>query len=177
MNTRIITGTGLLLALALLSQSLRLIIPLPNMVSMFLIGSLVGLCMLVAAMRYGLASGLGIAWATPVIAFMQAMLPFAPFVPLVALGNTVFVILGYLLKNQSVWLQALVCSVAKCVVLYCSFALLFVGFAVLFVGFAVPYLIGRAVLFKMSWPQIVTGTLAVVGARLLLNHSSLGGNK
>lgn len=98
MNTRIITGTGLLLALALLSQSLRLIIPLPNMVSMFLIGSLVGLCMLVAAMRYGLASGLGIAWATPVIAFMQAMLPFAPFVPLVALGNTVFVILGYLLK-------------------------------------------------------------------------------
>ncbi|VYT98622.1 Uncharacterised protein [Veillonella ratti] len=170
MNTRIITGTGLLLALALLSQSLRLIIPLPNMVSMFLIGSLVGLCMLVAAMRYGLASGLGIAWATPVIAFMQAMLPFAPFVPLVALGNTVFVILGYLLKNQSVWLQALVCSVAKCVVLYCSFGLLFVGFAV-------PYPIGRAVLFMMSWPQIVTGTLAVVGARFLLNHSSLGGNK
>lgn len=170
MNTRIITGTGLLLALALLSQSLRLIIPLPNMVSMFLIGSLVGLCMLVAAMRYGLASGLGIAWATPVIAFMQAMLPFAPFVPLVALGNTVFVILGYLLKNQSVWLQALVCSVAKCVVLYCSFALLSVGFAV-------PYPIGRAVLFMMSWPQIVTGTLAVVGARFLLNHSSLGGNK
>lgn len=158
------------MALALLSQSLRLIIPLPNMVSMFLIGSLVGLCMLVAAMRYGLASGLGIAWATPVIAFMQAMLPFAPFVPLVALGNTVFVILGYLLKNQSVWLQALVCSVAKCVVLYCSFALLSVGFAV-------PYPIGRAVLFMMSWPQIVTGTLAVVGARFLLNHSSLGGNK
>lgn len=109
------------MALALLSQSLRLIIPLPNMVSMFLIGSLVGLCMLVAAMRYGLASGLGIAWATPVIAFMQAMLPFAPFVPLVALGNTVFVILGYLLKNQSVWLQALVCSVAKCVVFILQF--------------------------------------------------------
>ena len=48
---------------------------------------------------------------------------------------------------------------------------------VLFVGFAVPYPIGRAVLFMMSWPQIVTGTLAVVGARFLLNHSSLGGNK
>ena len=61
MNTRIITGTGLLLALALLSQSLRLIIPLPNMVSMFLIGSLVGLCMLLAAMRYGVVSGLVIA--------------------------------------------------------------------------------------------------------------------
>jgi len=159
-----------LLALALLSQSLRLIIPLPNMVSMFLIGSLVGLCMLVATMRYGVVSGLIIAWATPVIAFMQAMLPFAPFVPLVAVGNTVFVVLGYLLRNQSVWLQAAVCSVAKCAVLYCSFALLFVSFAV-------PYPVAKAVLFMMSWPQIVTGTLAVVGARYLLNHSSLGANK
>lgn len=107
------------MALALLSQSLRLIIPLPNMVSMFLIGSLVGLCMLVAAMRYGLASGLGIAWATPVIAFMQAMLPFAPFVPLVALGNTVFVILGYLLKNQSVWLQALCGQMRRFILQFC----------------------------------------------------------
>lgn len=151
------------MALALISQSLRLIIPLPNMVSMFLIGSLVGLCMLVATMRYGLVSGLVIAWATPVIAFMQSMLPFAPFVPLVAIGNSVFVVLGHLLRNQAVWLQAALCSVAKCVVLYCSFALLFVGFAV-------PYPIERAILFMMSWPQIVTGTLAVIGARFLMNH-------
>ena len=130
MNTRIITGTGLLLALALLSQSLRLIIPLPNMVSMFLIGSLVGLCMLLAAMRYGVVSGLVIAWVTPIIAFMQSMLPFAPFVPIVAIGNSVFVVLGFLLRNQSLWLQTAVCSVAKCVVLYCSFALLFMSFAI-----------------------------------------------
>ena len=160
MNTRIITGTGLLLALALLSQSLRLIIPLPNMVSMFLIGSLVGLCMLLAAMRYGVVSGLVIAWVTPIIAFMQSMLPFAPFVPIVAIGNSVFVVLGFLLRNQSLWLQTAVCSVAKCVVLYCSFA--------------IPYPIAKAVLFMMSWPQIVTGTLAVIGARFLMSHGSIG---
>lgn len=167
MNTRIITGTGLLLALALLSQSLRLIIPLPNMVSMFLIGSLVGLCMLLAAMRYGVVSGLVIAWVTPIIAFMQSMLPFAPFVPIVAIGNSVFVVLGFLLRNQSLWLQTAVCSVAKCVLLYCSFALLFMSFAI-------PYPIAKAVLFMMSWPQIVTGTLAVIGARFLMSHGSIG---
>ena len=167
MNTRIITGTGLLLALALLSQSLRLIIPLPNMVSMFLIGSLVGLCMLLAAMRYGVVSGLVIAWVTPIIAFMQSMLPFAPFVPIVAIGNSVFVVLGFLLRNQSLWLQTAVCSVAKCVVLYCSFALLFMSCAI-------PYPIAKAVLFMMSWPQIVTGTLAVIGARFLMSYGSIG---
>lgn len=155
------------MALALLSQSLRLIIPLPNMVSMFLIGSLVGLCMLIATMRYGIVSGLIIAWATPIIAFMQSMLPFVPFIPLVAVGNSVFVILGYLLRSQAIWLQAAVCSVAKCVVLYCSFALLFVGFAV-------PYPIAKAVLFMMSWPQIVTGVLAVVGARFILSRTYIG---
>ena len=40
MSTKSITGTGLLLAVALLAQSLRLIFPfIPNQVSMFLIGS------------------------------------------------------------------------------------------------------------------------------------------
>ena len=39
MSTKSITGTGLLLAVALLAQSLRLIFPfIPNQVSMFLIG-------------------------------------------------------------------------------------------------------------------------------------------
>ena len=41
MSTKSITGTGLLLAVALLAQSLRLIFPfIPNQVSMFLIGSI-----------------------------------------------------------------------------------------------------------------------------------------
>ena len=41
MSTKSITGTGLLLAVALLAQSLRLMFPfIPNQVSMFLIGSI-----------------------------------------------------------------------------------------------------------------------------------------
>lgn len=43
MDLRTLTGTALLLAVALLSQSLRLILPVPPIASMFLIGSLVGL--------------------------------------------------------------------------------------------------------------------------------------
>ena len=41
MSTKSITGTGLLLAVALLAQSLRLMFPfIPNQISMFLIGSI-----------------------------------------------------------------------------------------------------------------------------------------
>lgn len=165
MELRTLTGTALLLAVALLSQSLRFILPVPPMISMFLIGSLVGLSMLVATMRYGAVSGLVIAWVTPVIAFMQSMLPFAPFIPLVGIGNSVFVILGRLLQNQPVWLQTFVCSVAKGVVLYGSFSLLFMGFSV-------PYPIEKAVLLTMSWPQLITGAIAVMGARFLLNRKA-----
>lgn len=165
MDLRTLTGTALLLAVALLSQSLRLILPVPPIASMFLIGSLVGLAMLLATLRYGVISGLVIAWVTPVIAFMQSMLPFAPFIPLVGIGNTVFVLLGRLCQHQPVWLQTFVCSVTKGVVLYGSFSLLFIGFSV-------PYPIEKAVLMMMSWPQLITSAIAVLGTRFLLNRKA-----
>ena len=54
MSTKSITGTGLLLAVALLAQSLRLIFPfIPNQVSMFLIGSITSATFVLATWRYG----------------------------------------------------------------------------------------------------------------------------
>ena len=51
MSTKSITGTGLLLAVALLAQSLRLIFPfIPNQVSMFLIGSITSATFVLANM-------------------------------------------------------------------------------------------------------------------------------
>ena len=53
MSTKSITGTGLLLAVALLAQSLRLIFPfIPNQVSMFLIGSITSATFVLATWRY-----------------------------------------------------------------------------------------------------------------------------
>ena len=76
MSTKSITGTGLLLAVALLAQSLRLIFPfIPNQVSMFLIGSITSATFVLATWRYGWKNGLVIAWIAPVVAHLQGMLP------------------------------------------------------------------------------------------------------
>ena len=69
MSTKSLTGTGLLLAVALLAQSLRLIFPfIPNQVSMFLIGSITSATFVLATWRYGWKNGLVIAWIAPVVA-------------------------------------------------------------------------------------------------------------
>ena len=58
MSTKSLTGTGLLLAVALLAQSLRLIFPfIPNQVSMFLIGSITSATFVLATWRYGWRNG------------------------------------------------------------------------------------------------------------------------
>ena len=53
MSTKSITGTGLLLAVALLAQSLRLMFPfIPNQVSMFLIGSITSATFVLAEVEH-----------------------------------------------------------------------------------------------------------------------------
>ena len=90
MKIRDLTGTALLLAITLLSQSLRLWVPLPMMTSMFIIGSLVGTCMILATWKYGLWAGISIAVVAPVVAFLQGMLKLIPLLPVVALGSILF---------------------------------------------------------------------------------------
>jgi len=77
-QTRTITRTALLLASTLILQSLRLVLPLPPQTSMFLIGSLVNLCFVLAVLKIGWKSGLLIALVTPVFAYVEGMLPFLP---------------------------------------------------------------------------------------------------
>lgn len=163
MSIKTLTGTALLLALALVSQSLRMIIPLPNTVSMFLIGTLVGICLVMATMRYGTGSGVIIACVTPVVAFLQGMLLMMPFIPVVAMGNIVFVLLAYALGRQSVIWQAILCALGKT-------AVLFGGFSLLFMAIAVPATVEKAILFVMSWPQLVTGFLAILITRLIIRR-------
>lgn len=90
-NTVTITGTALLLAIALLSQSMRLIIPISPLVSLFLVGTLVSATLYIGTVRYGAKSGLLISWATPLVAFMQGFLPIILFIPIVAIGNSIYV--------------------------------------------------------------------------------------
>lgn len=163
MKPELITGTGLLLALAIISQSLRLFIPISPLISMFVIGTLVSTCLLVALWRYGFKSALIIAWVTPVVAFFQGFLPIIFFVPIVGLGNTAYIwaVDYWMEKNKHYALGGAVMGK--------TLALLG-GFITLFAMIPVPITVQKAIFVAMSWPQLVTGTLGFFLAKLVVER-------
>ncbi len=163
MRLSAMTGTALLLSMALLSQGIRMIVPVSPAISMFIVGTLVGACTLFATFRYGFVYGLFIACITPWVAFMQGMLVYLPFVPVVALGSSLFVLTAYIMEKKSFYLAAIVSPLVKAVSMYG-------GFVMLFSFFAVPETVKKAILFTMSWPQLVTGYLAFLLVAIVMRR-------
>lgn len=161
MPTKTITGTAMLLAVALVAQSLRIFFPfIPNQVSMFLIGSIVSASLVLATWRYGVKNGLIIAWLTPFVAYMQGMLPMAPFIPIVAIGSTLYVWMVKYWQHRSRLGLVLCSSVIRAAALY-------TGFLLFFQSFQVPQKLMTAILFSIGWPQLITAILGIVIALLI----------
>jgi len=160
-----ITRTAVMLALTVLFQSLRLIIPALG--NQFIVGSLVNLALIVAAMTIDIKGGLVIAVLAPVIAFMQGQLPLFLMIIFVAAGNAVIVIAYALLYRESFMskiIALVVGAVAKFITLY-----------VLVVVIGIPWLfsgIGEkaktALSINFSWPQLVTAAIGGVLALLVI---------
>lgn len=148
-TTKGITRTGLLLAATLILQGLRLFIPIPPQVSMFLIGSLVNACLVLAVLCAGRKSGLVVACITPIFAWLEGMLPFFPFIFPVAVGNCAFVMAVSMMRPIPVLGLTAGAALCKAAVVYGAFYGLFS-----FVEF--PDAVRHMILLVMSWPQIVT---------------------
>lgn len=149
-----ITRTALLLAVTLLLQGLRLVIPVPPQISLFFIGSLVNACLVIAVLRTDLKAGSVIAVAAPVFAYLEGMLPLPFFIPFVAVGNLVYVVFIWALQQYGLR-KLYIAAFLKAIVL-------FGGFSLLFALVQVPPKITHMILFAMSWPQIVTGIIGLV---------------
>lgn len=149
-----ITRTALLLAVTLLLQGLRLVIPVPPQISLFFIGSLVNACLVIAVLRTDLKAGSVIAVAAPVFAYLEGMLPLPFFIPVVAVGNLVYVVFIWALQQYGLR-KLYIAAFLKAIVL-------FGGFSLLFALVQVPSKITHMILFAMSWPQIVTGIIGLV---------------
>ena len=156
-----IARTAILLALAVLFQSLRLFLPIPAAVDQYVVGSLVNLCLIVAAVITGIQGGLIVAVLTPVIAFLQNVLANPVLVPFVALGNATIVIIVALLYDRNKHVALRVGALATRLALYLTV-----------VHFAIPVLLGNIpaqakelMSLRFSWPQLVT---ALVGGWLAL---------
>ena len=161
MSTKTMTGTAMLLAVALLAQSLRLLIPIPPQVSMFVIGSIVSATIVLAAWRFGLKAGLLIAWVTPLVAYLQGlMLPLAPAVIVVGLGSSLYATVAYALRQRPKVVMVVLAVLVRVLVLYG-------GFSLLLQLVHLPMEKASVLLFSMGWPQIVTGSLGILLASVI----------
>ncbi|NLB42909.1 MAG: ECF transporter S component [Clostridiales bacterium] len=156
-----LTRTAILLALTVLFQSLRVIMPfMPANISQYVVGSLVNLCLIVAAVTLGIKGGAVIAIVAPIIAFLQGFTPFAMLVIPIALGNLVLVVAVALLYKKSMILAFVTGAIAKLVALY-------IGVVLIVLPFFLPNAPAQLQL-AFSWPQLVTASIGGVLAALVL---------
>jgi len=165
-SNTILTRTGLLLALTLVFQSLRFIIPIPVFLSTFLIGSLVNACLLVAVETVGAQPALLIAILTPIVAYFQQLLPLPIFIIPVALGNAIYIGVFSIGEKWNSWLRLGVAASSKMVFMY-------VVFSWLLTLIAIPVKLATSLLLVMSWPQFVTGVAGGILASIIKKRLQL----
>lgn len=169
MNRKIrwVTETAILLALLVVLQALT------KGFGQFVTGSCVNAVLAVAALVGGLWSGIAVALVSPALAFLLGIAPMAVTVPAIMAGNSVFVIVLWLLaggKQAPVWkriLAWLTAAAVKFAVLYALVVWVICGLAsapLLEAGvLKAPMLTNLSVMF--SWPQLVT---ALIGGAIAL---------
>jgi len=147
-RNRKIAVTALLLSLTILAQFLgRYTTGVFGPANIFIIGTLVNALLLISVEYSGIGGAIAIACAVPITAlFSGAPIPF-PFVPFIAVGNALYVILFYVLKKR-VW-GIIIGAVSKFLFLYASvYAFLHIG--------SVDARAASILYFLFSWPQLVT---------------------
>lgn len=143
------------MALALALQSLRLVLPMPQLLSTFIIGTLVHMMLVLTLQLGGLKTALLLAFLLPLTAYVQGqvLLPF--LIPVIWLGNFIFVLLVRQFKGRRK-LSLLMPPLAKaCVMLLAAWA------ALSFLALPNPAL-RKTVMFAMSVPQLLTAVAGIL---------------
>ena len=153
-NSKLVHG-ALLVALALALQSLRLVLPMPQLLSTFIIGTLVHMMLVLTLQLNGLKTALLLAFLLPLTAYVQGqvLLPF--LIPVIWLGNFIFVLLVRQFKG-SCKLSLCVPPLAKAIVM-----LLAARVVVSFLALPNPALC-KTVMFAMSVPQLLTAVAGIL---------------
>lgn len=160
---------ALLLAMAVVLQAIRLILPLPLQVSTFLIGSLVHMMLVITTYSVGRKPALLMGWLLPIFAYLQGQLALSLLIPVVILGNFLFV---QLLPRGGVSLISL-----RGLLVPPLMKGLFMGGSTFFllklVELQIPAM-EKLLLFGMSVPQLVTGIIGILLANYILTHYKIG---
>lgn len=144
-----------MVALALALQSLRLVLPMPQLLSTFIIGTLVHMMLVLTLQLNGLKTALLLVFLLPLTAYVQGQVLLPLLIPVIWLGNFVFVLLVRQFKVRHK-LALCVPPVAKaCVMLLAAWIVL--GFL------ALPNpALRKTVMFAMSVPQLLTAIAGIL---------------
>ncbi len=148
---------ALLLALAVAAQQLRLVIPLPPLVTSLLIGTIVNAALVLAARYTGLFTAIVMCMALPIIAFLQGHLLLFFLIPVVFIGNLILVVLCNKWWGRTVFVAA---PIAKAAAMYISVLLLCKSLEL-------NPSITKVLLLAMGWPQVITAFLGILLAKSL----------
>lgn len=153
-NSKLVRG-ALLVALALALQSLRLVLPMPQLLSTFIIGTLVHMMLVLTLQLSGLKTALLLAFLLPLTAYVQGqvLLPF--LIPVIWLGNFIFVLLVRQFKDSRKLSLSIPPLVKACVMLLAAWA------ALSFLALPNPAL-RKTVMFAMSVPQLLTAVAGIL---------------
>lgn len=143
-NSKLVRG-ALLVALALALQSLRLVLPMPQLLFTFIIGTLVHMMLVLTLQLNGLKTALLLAFLLPLTAYVQGqvLLPF--LIPVIWLGNFIFVLLVRQFKDSRKLSLSIPPMAKACVMLLAAWAAL-----------------RKTVMFAMSVPQLLTAVAGIL---------------
>ena len=146
-NSKLVRG-ALLVALALA-------LPMPQLLSTFIIGTLVHMMLVLTLQLSGLKTALLLAFLLPLTAYVQGqvLLPF--LIPVIWLGNFIFVLLVRQFKDSRKLSLSIPPLAKACVMLLAAWA------ALSFLALPNPAL-RKTVMFAMSVPQLLTAVAGIL---------------
>ncbi len=156
-NTKSITRTGILLALALVIQLMRL----PQLVT----GTAVNAVLLISLSTIGVLEASAIGCITPIVAFLVGIIqpPMAPVVPFIVMSNLVLIWIVYGLRRKNIYIQIILASVGKFLFLVVAVRLILTQFLPAPVWEKVAVAFGVTQLFT----ALAGGFLAILVTKLL----------
>jgi len=159
-----ITRSSILIALLIVLQAVTA--PLGQ----FVTGPIVNLMLIISVMTCGLATGLSVAAASPVIAKLLGIGPLWSLVPFIAAGNIVSVVLWHYIGNRNMGHKYAAYVAALVTAAVAKFLVIYIGI----VKIAVPMILGlpeqqaAVVSIMFSIPQLINPLIGGVLATILL---------
>lgn len=151
-TTDLLTRSAMLLCLALIFQSIRLIIPMPTFIAVFVIGVLVNAVLVLGCYEVGLKHTLIFSAVLPFVAYMQGQIPIPLFIPLILVGNAVYIVAVYMMRGYSLRIYS--AALLKTIVIY--------GGVILITQFIVlPAALQKTFAITFGVAQIFTGCMGI----------------